>query len=66
MRTITATIIISTVMAWIGWDIYAAFNREAGDTISEVVLAAAQGKPIVPFAVGMIIGHLFWPQSKDD
>lgn len=35
---------------------------ESGDTISEVTLAFAQRHPALPFSVGVVAGHLFWPQ----
>lgn len=42
------------------WDLYA--RREPGATVSEVVLNAALRHPLVPFMLGVLMGHLFWPQ----
>ena len=46
----------------IGWDVYVAVNGVPGDTISELTLGWAQNHPIIPMAVGVVCGHLFWPQ----
>lgn len=61
-RKATVWIIIGTVVALILWDIFVAVEPEDGDTISEVVLGWARRSPAIPFAVGFLCGHLFWPQ----
>ena len=48
-----------------GWDVYVAVHPVAGDTISELTLAAAMRHPIIPFALGVVMGHLFWPQYRE-
>jgi hypothetical protein len=60
---ITACIIVGVTIGLIGWDIYVASDGIAGDTISEIMLKVAKDHPIVPFALGVVIGHLFWPQG---
>lgn len=35
-------------------------NRRTGDTISEIHWRLAREYPIVPFALGVLMGHLFW------
>ena len=50
----------------IGWDIYVAFgNREPNerDTISGILLGWGKGTWILPFAFGVLVGHLFLPAS---
>ena len=49
-----------------GWDIYAitALGSDQA-TVSRVTLEFAQRYPIVPLGVGILIGHLFWPQSRE-
>jgi hypothetical protein len=62
-RQRTAWIIGVIAAVLIGWDIYAAFfTRGDGDTISEVMLALVQKRPVFAFLAGVIAGHLFWPQ----
>jgi hypothetical protein len=53
--------ILSFVLA--AWDVYLTVNKFPGDTISEVMLKVAKDHPILPFIIGVIIGHLFWPQK---
>lgn len=34
-------------------------------TLSDFVLGLVTAWPILALAVGVVIGHLFWPQKKD-
>lgn len=62
-RQRTAWVIGVIAALLIGWDIYAAFfTRGNGDTISEVLLALVQKRPVIAFLFGVVCGHLFWPQ----
>lgn len=63
-KKITIGILIACAAILIGWDIYVAANSSSGDTISEITLGFAQKHPVVPFALGVIMGHLFWPQKQ--
>lgn len=64
-RQATAWVIGVIAAILIGWDIYAAFfTRGRGDTISEVTLALVQRRPVIAFLLGVICGHLFWPQIE--
>jgi len=64
-RTWTIGILIAVTLLLIMWDVYVAFfnkvpNRQ--DTISGVVLGFAKRHPVIPFAIGVVCGHLLWPQ----
>lgn len=63
-KKITIVLLLLCAAGLIGWDIYAAANSIKGDTISEVLLSSSINHPILPFAFGIIFGHLFWPQRK--
>jgi len=63
MRQATKIILIVTALFLIGYDIYAYIEGGVGSTISRVVLAWSQAWPIVPLTIGVICGHLFWPQK---
>lgn len=63
-RRITILLLSIAIVVLGGWDIYVAVNDANGDTISEIVLAASVQRPIIPFVLGVICGHLFWPQTK--
>lgn len=58
-KTTTWAIIVITLLL-IGWDLYA--RQADGGTISEVILTWARAHPAVPYAAGVVCGHLFWPQ----
>lgn len=59
----TAAILIVAIIVLVAWDIYVAANGVKGDTISEIALDFARRHPVIPFAVGIVCGHLFWPQN---
>jgi hypothetical protein len=63
-KKVTISILIACALLLIGWDIYVAVNKDDGDTISEVLLWVGK-HPVIPFAFGVVMGHLFWPQYKD-
>lgn len=68
-RIVTLAVMAVTAVVLIGWDIYAAANDVEGDTISELTLwftARYEGaKVAIVWAVGLLCGHLFWPQWRD-
>ena len=43
------------------YDFYAVRRWGQGGTISAVLLKYAYKFPVVPFLIGFIMGHLFWP-----
>ncbi|HLN30498.1 MAG TPA: hypothetical protein VK395_22330 [Gemmataceae bacterium] len=59
---ITWLVILSFTVVMIAYDVlaYALWGVDA--TISRRVLFASQGTPLIAFAVGVLCGHLFWPQ----
>jgi hypothetical protein len=62
-KKVTISILIIVALLLIGWDIYVAVNKDEGDTISEVLLWVGS-HPVLPFAMGVLMGHLFWPQYR--
>jgi hypothetical protein len=60
-RAVTISLLVAVVAALVGWDIYVAVV-ETPATISVVVLGWAGEHPVLPFALGVIMGHLLWPQ----
>jgi hypothetical protein len=68
-RWVTIGALVAIVLALVGWDVYVAVAERgsgndpgAGGTISEVVLGFARAHPVLPFALGVVCGHLLWPQ----
>ena len=43
------------------YDAYAVARWGHSGTISAVLLKYAYKYPVVPFLIGLIMGHLFWP-----
>jgi len=63
-RCWTMLVMAVAVGLMIGWDVYVAFfNRIPNrvDTISGIMLGWAQQIWTLPFAFGVLGGHLFWP-----
>jgi hypothetical protein len=53
-------LIISAAITVFDIYVYVRYGNEA--TISYTILEASVRNPIVPFAMGMLAGHLFWKQ----
>jgi len=63
-RRLTQIIIIAATMLVIVYDVIAVSAWGVDATVSRVTLSWAKSNPILPFAVGVVCGHLFWPQPK--
>jgi hypothetical protein len=62
MMTMTHWILLAVIAIVGAWDWWLATHPPEGDTISEVALSTARRHPLLPFVLGVIIGHLLWPQ----
>lgn len=58
--TLTETVILLVVAALVVFDVWLV-AKVPGQTISEVLNRAALKRPIIPFGVGVLCGHWFWP-----
>jgi len=63
-KNITVAVCIAATVALIAYDVLANAQGGVSATISRVLRAAAMEYPIIPFAVGVLVGHLFWSQSN--
>ena len=54
---------IATFVIWVGWDIYAYLNEE-NSTFSVIITDWAYYTPMLPFFVGVLCGHWFWPAKR--
>lgn len=43
-------------------DLYQALRHDGRNTVSGVILALSRAYPIIPFLMGVLIGHFLWPQ----
>jgi hypothetical protein len=55
-------VIAVMVVLLIGYDVWTAIKKGATTTISWTLWTYAQQYPIIPFALGVLMGHLFWVQ----
>ena len=58
---IAKCIILGIVLIVIFWDITIVFIGRPESTISAVILQVSKENPIIAFVLGVIVGHLFWP-----
>jgi len=64
VRKVTTAIIVVVVAALILWDVFVAITPEEGDTISEVIRDYGRGHPVIPYGLGVLSGHFFWPAKN--
>jgi hypothetical protein len=57
-RTATGIVLAALVVAVIAWDAVLAVSGSS--TISECVWAWSKDTPLIPFATGLLCGHLWW------
>jgi hypothetical protein len=62
MRQATIAILAAVALSLAIYDVIAVWRGGNGATISEVLLAAGRSYPILVLALGILLGHLFWPQ----
>lgn len=64
-KSVTRWVVIAGLLATAIYDLVAlALGGEAA-TISRVVgIEGSFDAPTIPFAVGFVMGHLFWPQKR--
>jgi succinate dehydrogenase hydrophobic anchor subunit len=63
-NTVTAIIMAVFVVAFIGVDVYLAFDKRKGNTYSERLRAWAKVWPplrlLISFGMGLLCGHWYW------
>ncbi len=65
MLALTAKLIIfGFVLVVIFWDVAVLIADRPEVTISAVLLELTEEAPIIAFALGVVVGHLFWPNFK--
>jgi hypothetical protein len=46
------------------YEAYSLANRVPGDTLSEAMWRAIYRRPLLPFLIGLVIGHFVWQADK--
>ncbi len=64
VRRLTIVVMICAVVVLGLYDIYAAAYGGGEGTISVVIWDYAQDYPMIPFVMGVLMGHFFWQNSK--
>ena len=65
IRKITGIVIALTVATLGLYDVYAFMEGGTEGTISHVINSWSYNYPAFTFAMGFLMGHLFWRTSKD-
>ena len=63
-KKITTIVIVAGVVLYTLYDIIVAVTGNV--TLSEVIRNAAFKAPMIPFAVGVLIGHWFFGKTPED
>lgn len=66
LRFFTQFILLVLAALLGAYDAYVIVTFGYDASISVVVLDWSRRAPVLPFAVGVIAGHLFWPQSDKE
>jgi hypothetical protein len=64
-RKVTQWTLIGVTFALVCYDAAVMSREGVNTTISRVVLQWSQNNPLIPFAFGIVCGHLFWPQPVE-
>lgn len=62
--TTTDKVIVGLVGAAVIYESYTLVNKVKNDTISDRVWPTVAHRPLIPFLLGMVLGHFVW-QSQD-
>ena len=65
---VTLITLLTAVLGLVAYDVYLAVRWGSEATISYQLLQASRAEPIIPLALGLVLGillgHLFWPQGQ--
>jgi hypothetical protein len=63
-RTVTGSLLVAVVVVLVAWDLVAFFTGTSPDTESALILEFAYANFTLPFAIGGLAGHFFWPRAE--
>ncbi len=64
IKILTKHVVVTTILAVIVYDVVAYAIGGMPATVSAFVLETSKSWPVIPFASGVVCGHLFWPQVQ--
>lgn len=64
--SITAIFVGSFVAIAIIYDVFIIIKKGKEQSISAFMIRLAYKHPIIPFAMGVLMGHLFWAMNPND
>jgi hypothetical protein len=57
--------LVIVAAVWV-WDVYVIIQAKPGLTVSATMHRWSVAWPILPFLVGVLVGHVFWPASSNN
>jgi hypothetical protein len=64
--SITAILIISTVIIWVIFDVYIIYKKGKHASISAYLIRWFREYSLVSFLTGMVMGHFFWSMPTEN
>lgn len=61
--SLSLIVVAAVAVLLIAFDVWIVIAKGVKATISWQMLQAAKDYPIIPFALGVLFGHLFWVNS---
>lgn len=59
---LTLSVVLGFSLILIAYDIWVIIKRGVDQSISWQMYQIAKAYPVIPFALGVLMGHLFWVQ----
>jgi hypothetical protein len=63
-RHVTIGLLVVTTLILVVYDLCVVLTGSSKDTISYTILSLSRQMPLLPFLLGMLVGHLLWPQEE--
>lgn len=60
---LTQYVLVFTAVLLITYDVYAYVKLGGDETISWKLYGWSRSQPIIPFLLGVLMGHIFWVQN---
>jgi H+/Cl- antiporter ClcA len=58
-----AAVLHAVIILVTAWDLWVQWRGDSTHTVSSIIRGWAVQWPLLPFATGVIVGHLFWCAS---